>query len=148
MVKVLAERHAARVIMCEQRSQAMPDEVCTWERPLRLGSSLLGRLTPAEQSVRRHFTAWFLYFRETFYLRENKNDSQFARDLGISRSVVSSVLSGKPVGLDVALKMRAVFKRTLDDLALRAPERAPPIPSSASSSAGDPTKRRRERGGP
>jgi hypothetical protein len=34
----------------------------------------MSKLNEAEKEAREHFTAWFLYLRETFYVRDGKPD--------------------------------------------------------------------------
>ncbi len=133
--------------MCEQLAQQAAREVRTCDHRAPLGSLRgvlrVGKLSPEEVAARDNITRWFLYFREVFYLREEKPDIRFAEDLGIARSLVSDVVSGKKTAsFDVALKMRRHFKRKLDELVFKPPpveEELPPVVG--------PTARRHKRSG-
>ena len=90
----------------------------------------MGRMSEEAAAIRQRFTLWFMYFRQRFYMAERKNDAQLAKDLGISPGQVSAIVNGdRQVGFDIAVQMRRVFKRTIDEMAFAEPREEPSIPS-------------------
>lgn len=135
--------------MCEHAAQVPFGVVRTWDHTGPVPFPRVGRLSPEEAAARGNITRWLLYLRETFYVRADKPDIKMAKDLGISRSLISGVLAGeKQVGFDVAMKMRTFFKRTLDELVYTAPpgQERPDLPHRRASIQ-PPARKRGTRGG-
>jgi len=97
-----------------------------------LRGSMTPRLSRAEAAVRERWTRWFRYFRGHLYQAEGRSDADLARALGVSKGIVSRILTGeRAVGVDIAIKMLATFRKqdptlTLDRLTFEDPPKSTP----------------------
>ncbi len=108
------------------------------------------KLKPDQEATRGRIARWVRAYRKRYEHRFH-DDAEFAGHLGISPSHLSNILSGaRTPGMDVALKMSAVFQIETDRLLKDEPTEtgAPPTPEPpahpvpASSSPARPRGRR------